>query len=140
MNYSTAVLLVNDKIKVVKGLYQEDGKPGIFKTLDPTLKVDDYAVVESSTRWSITTVKITEIDTVDIDFDSSEQLKWVVQKINMNGHQEVKKMEAQAIDIIKKGELRKRREDIKKNTLDAFCAGEIDNLGIARLGAPTTEG
>lgn len=136
MNYSTAVLLVNGNIKVVKGLYEEGGKPGVFKTLDATLKVGDYAVVESSTRWEITTVKITEIDTVDIDFDSTEQLKWVVQKINITGHQDIKKMEANAIEIIKKGELRKRREDIKKNTLDAYCAGEIDNLGIAKLAAP----
>lgn len=140
MNYSTAVLLVNDTIKVVKGQYEEGGKAGVFKTLDATLKVDDYAVVESGTRWGITTVKIIEIDTVDIDFDSTEQLKWVVQKIAMGQHQEVRKMEAAAIEIIKKGEIRKRREDIKKNTLDAYCAGEIDNLGIAQLGAPAKQG
>jgi hypothetical protein len=135
MNYSTTVLLVNDAIRVVKGQYQEDGKPGVFKTLEKDLKVDDFAVVESGTRWGITTVKITEVDTVDVDFDSSIQVGWVVQKIDMKSHQDVKVMENKAIDIIKKGEIRKRREDIRKNTLDAYCAGEMDTLGIGKLGA-----
>lgn len=49
-------------------------------------------------------------------------------------------MEAKAIDVIKAGELRKRREDIRKNTLDAVAAGEIDGLEIAKLsGTPQIE-
>lgn len=48
-------------------------------------------------------------------------------------------MENAAIELIKKGELRKRREDILKNTLDACSAGEINNLDIARLGTNAIE-
>lgn len=139
MNYTTAVMLINPSIRAVRGRYEEGGSTEVFKTLDQNLKVDDFAVVESSTRWEMTTVKITEVD-VDVDFDSTRNVGWVIQKIDTSAHDDLKKMEASAIDLIKKGELRKRREDIKKNTLDALSAGEIGKLDIAKLSAPSVEG
>lgn len=102
------------------------------------MKVDDYAVVETNTRWGFTVFKITAID-VDVDFDAHKQVGWVVGKIDMTAHDNIKKMESAAIDLIKKGELRKRREDIKKNTLDAVTAGDIDKLDIVRLGSNAIE-
>lgn len=133
MNYSTAVMLINPAIRAVKGQYEENGPHEVFKTLDQELKPGDFAVVESGTRWNITTVKISEVD-VDVDFDSSKQMGWVIGKVESAAHEKLKKMEADAIDLIKKGELRKRRQDIRKNTLDAVQAGEIDKLEIAQLG------
>ena len=138
MNYSTAVMLINPTIRAVRGKYEESGNAEIFKTIDQDLKVDDFAVVESGTRWGITTVKISEVD-VDVDFDSSKNVGWVIGKIDMLAHGNIKKMEDSAIDLIKRGELRKRREDIKKNTLDAVTSGDIDKLDIARLGGNAIE-
>lgn len=86
-------------------------------------------------RWGITVVKISAVD-VEVDFDSNKNIGWVVDKIDTPSHETLKGMEALAIDLIKKGELRKRREEIRQNTLDAVSAGEIDKLDIARLGAP----
>lgn len=137
MNYSKAVLLVNSNIVVVAGKYEDTQKETLFKTLDATLKVDDFCVVESTTRWGITTVKITKIDAAaDVDFDTPEILNWVVGKIDMSTHDKIKDVEKKAIDLIKVGELRKRRETIRQNTLDAITAGEIDNLEFVKLGAP----
>lgn len=133
MNYSTAVMLINPTIRAVTGKYEEGGGTTMFKTIDQDLKVDDLAVVVTKTRWGMTVVKITAVD-VDPDYDSNTEIEWVVDKIDHSRHQEIKAMEYQAINMIKAGELRKRREDIKRNTLDAFTAGEIDNLAIARLG------
>ena len=138
MNYSTAVMLINPTIRAIHGKYEEGGKEETFKTIDQDLKVDDFAVVESGTRWGTTTVKIVAVD-VEVDFDSHKPVGWVIQKINISGHDTIKQMEAAAIDLIKKGELRKRREDIKRNTLDAVSAGEIDKLDIARLGVNAIE-
>lgn len=133
MNYSTAVMLINPNIRAIKGQYEEGGNIEVFKTLDADLKVGDMAVVESGTRWGMTVFKVVEVD-VDVDFDSSKKIGWVVGKVDIAAHDELKKLEAAAIDVIKKGELRKRREDIRKNTLDAVSAGEIDRLDIAKLG------
>lgn len=142
MNYSTAVMLINKSIRAVKGQYDPEvatnRSVSIFKTLLQDLKVDDYVVVESGTRHGITTVKITELDCT-VDFDSGTEVKWVVQKIDMDAHKKITDMEKQAIDAIKKGEMRKRREDILKNTVDAAAAGEIEGLDIAKLGAPALE-
>lgn len=138
MNYSTAVMLINPSIRAVRGKYEEKGDAEVFKTIDADLKVDDFAVVESGTRWGLTVVKISAVD-VEVDFDSSKEVGWVVEKINKPNHDNIKRMEAQAIDVIKKGELRKRREDIKKNTVDAIAAGEIDKLDIARVGGAQIE-
>lgn len=133
MNYSTAVMLINPSIRAILGKYEEHGKPTVFKTIDKDLKVNDFAVVESGTRLGMTTVQITAVD-IDVDFDSPTPVGWVVGKVDQDAHERLKKMEDQAIEVIKKGELRKRREDIKKNTLDAVSAGEIDKLDIVRLG------
>lgn len=135
MNYSTAVMLINQNIRAVRGQYEPEGATEVFKTIDQNLKVDDLVTVESGTRWKYTTMKIVEVD-VEVDFDSNKAISWVVGKIDTSVHDQIKGMEAKAIDVIKKGELRKRREDIKKNTLDAAAAGEIEGLDIARLGGP----
>lgn len=140
MNYSTAVMLINKSIRAVKGQYDPEVQGSksvtIFKTLLQDLKIDDFVVVESGTRHGITTVKIIEVDTV-VDFDSSAEIKWVVGKIDMDAHKKIIEMEKAAIDVIKKGEMRKRREGIYKNIVDAEAAGEIDKLDIAKLtGSP----
>lgn len=135
MNYSTSIMIANDKIRAIRGQYEDAGKQTLFKTLDPSVKVGDYMVVESSTRWGITTVKITALD-VPVDYDSPEEVRWAISKIDMATHEEIKKTEAQVIEVIQKGEMRKRREDIKKNTLDAFAAGELDGLDISKMGTP----
>lgn len=138
MNYSTSVILINDAIRAVKGQYKENDNHEVFKTIDQDLKVGDFATVESSTRWGFTTVKIVAVD-VDVDFDSSKHVYWVVQKLGIKQHEEIKAMEVAAIELIKNGELRKRRNDIKRNTLDAVSAEEIDKLDIARLGHTAIE-
>ena len=139
MNYSTAVMLINTSIRAMKTIYEPESTPNTmtrytFKTLDPSLKVGDLVLVPSSTRFGYVVNKIVEAD-VEVDFDASYDLKWIVCPIDLTAHKEVLEMEAQAIALIKKGELRKRREDIKKNTLDAYSAGEIDNLAIAKIGS-----
>lgn len=136
MNYSTSVMLINPAILAIKGKYEDTSKETVFKTLDSTLKVGDMVVVESGTRWNYTTVKVIEINAAP-DFDSNEIIKWVVQKIDVDSHDKLKEMENKAVEVIKAGELRKRREDIKKNTLDAFAAGEIDKLDIVKLTGQT---
>lgn len=134
MNYSTAVMLINANIRAVSAQYEESGKVEAFKTLLQDLKKDDLVVVESGTRWKFTIVKIIDVENVQVDFDSDKLVKWVVQKVETGPHDAMKEMENQAIDVIKAGELRKRREDIRKNTLDAVAAGEIDKLDIVKLG------
>ena len=135
MNYSTAVMLINPSIRAVRGQYEDRGTTEVFKTIDQSLKIGDLAVVETSTRWGMTVFKVTAVD-VEVDFDSSTTIGWVVGRVDQAQHDNIKTMEQKAIEVIKAGELRKRREEIKKNTLDAVAAGEIEKLDIVSLGTP----
>lgn len=136
MNYSTAVMLINKNIRAVKLEYQpDDPSPKIFKTLLTDLKIGDFVVVESDTRFKMTTVKVIELD-CDVDFDSSKHMGWVVGKINVADHDKIRKLETEAINLIRKGELKKRKEEILKNTLDAVTAEDLAKLEISTLGTP----
>ena len=131
MNYSTAIFLINQHARAVKAVY-EDGHPAeTFKTLDPTIKVNDFVIVQTTTRHNMTVCKITEVD-VDIDFDSSKQISWVIDKIERFTYERLFEQEAQAIQAIKSAELRKKREDLK-NALLADSMDKIKALPIASM-------
>lgn len=137
MNYSTAVILINKNVRIVEGKYEDGGKIQLFKTLDHTLKIDDYAVVESGTRWGITTVKITK-DKVYTNLDATAEVGWVVQKIDMPTHEKVKEMEARAIDIVARGEQMNRQEEVLRNTRAAMTPEELAEFGFAQIAPPET--
>ena len=83
MDNSKIVFLINDQARAVMGTYEPGAAPEIFKTLDGSLKVNDLAVVQTTTRHGMTVVKITEVG-IEVDLDSTVPLKWLVQKIDMD--------------------------------------------------------
>lgn len=116
MNYSTAIMLVNENIRAVRCVYepQKTGAPEpkhyLFKTLDATIEVGDLVVVPSTTRFNRAVVKVLEVD-AEVDYDSSVQIEWIVGKLNNADYAAIKKAENEAIDKIKAAEkLRKKKE------------------------------
>jgi hypothetical protein len=132
MNYSTAVFLINDAVRAVKGIY-EDGKPAdIFKTLDPSISKDDLVVVPTDTRHKMTVIKIVETD-VDVDFDSTVPMKWVICRVDMKEHADILRMEEKAIAVIKSGEIRKKKEAIR-DTVFREQMEQLKTLELATIG------
>lgn len=134
MDNSKIVFLVNDAARAVRAQY-EDGtaqavKSHTFKTLDATLKVGDFAVVQSGTRWGYTVVKITEIN-VDVDFDSNIELKWLVAKVDLAAFERIVEMENAAIAVVQSAELRRKKAELRK-TLFADQEAAMDALALAR--------
>lgn len=129
MNYSTAVFLINDSVRAVVATYEDGGKKNTFKTLDQTIKTDDICVVPSTTRHGMTTVKVVEVD-VNIDFDSTETVPWIVQKVDKDGFENLTMMEKQAVDMIHSAEQRRKREELRKSIL-ADQAESIKALPIS---------
>jgi hypothetical protein len=122
MNYSTAILLINDKINLVKGSYElnSDGKPTsltTFKTFED-LSVGDFVVVPTDTRHNMTVFRIEEVD-VDVDdyIDYHAELKWVIAKVDKTAYENCLKIEQDGIKIIKSAEKRRKREELKKSVL-----------------------
>lgn len=133
MNYSTAVFLINNKVRAVKCTYEAEANAPktLFKTFDETIKVDDFVIVPTNTRHKMTICKVVEVD-VDVDFDSSTQVEWVVGTVERANYEEMLAQEAAAIQAIKAAELRKKREDLRDSMLKNHMA-EIAALPIADM-------
>lgn len=142
MNYSTAVMLINDNITVVNTSYDKDcdGSGREFKrykTLDKTLKVGDLVSVPTNTRHGFTIVRVEELD-VEVDFESHVKIDWIASKIDNAPYDKILKEEQEWISVIKASEKRKKREDIKKNLLDMHADEGIEKLAIATLGSESS--
>lgn len=143
MNYSTAVMLINQNIRAINVIYdkeQVDSNGRIvgnkqqrytYKTLDATIKKGDYVVVPTDTRHNLTVVLVDEVD-VDVDFEAHIEFKWVVEKVSMDSYNGVLKEEGAWIEALKVSEKRRKREEIAKNMTDTYGA-DLKNLPIANM-------
>lgn len=129
MHNSRIIFLTNDSVRAIAGKYEDGGKSEVFKTFDDTLAVDDMVVVESTTRWAMTTVRITEID-VDIDIDAETPVKWVIQRIDEPGFEKLKADEATLISKVQTAQKRKKREELRAAMLGDH-GDVIEGLALA---------
>lgn len=138
MNYSTAIFLVNKSVRAIVGIYEDDdnGKKVVpktlFKTLDPTIKVGDYVLVPTSTRHKMSINKVVETD-VDIDFDVTAPMAWVISVVERDDYERTVKMEETAIVAIKSAEKRRKQDELREALLkdNPF----LSSLAIADMGA-----
>lgn len=147
MNYTTAVMLINPNIRAIKAIYEPDvtdqygkviktGQRYIFKTLDTNIQKGDLIVVPTTTRHGFTVVKVEEVD-IEIDFESSIELKWVVDRVCVSGYSNVQVEESKWIDALKASEKRAKREEIKKKMLDMYKDDNIEKMAIAQMAGGT---
>lgn len=127
MDDSKILFVINDSARAIEAIYEPGAKAERFKTLDPSIKVGDMAVVQSGTRHGMTVVQVTATD-LDVDFDGPKYL-WIIQKIDKEGFQGILDKEGEAMTAVKQAELRKKREELRK----AMFAGNeqlIDGLAL----------
>lgn len=137
MHNSKIVFLLNDDTRAIKVQYEEHGTSAVFKTMDPDIKVDDFVVVESGTRWGMTTAKVTEVD-VDVDMESHTEIKWALHQINVDAHEELLKQEAAAISAVAQAEKRRKKEELRA-TMFKDHEESIKALAIANHTEEVTE-
>lgn len=121
MDSTKIVFLINDQVRLIKVSYDKDEAQPLsaikrdysFKTLDQTLAVDDYVVVETGTRHGLTVCKVTEVD-LDVDFDDGIPLKWAYQRVDMALIEDIRAKEAEAIAAAKRAELKRKREQLRE--------------------------
>jgi hypothetical protein len=139
MNYSTAILLINPACRAIKAIYEPDHEPKgmgplakrqLFKTFDPAIKVGDIAMVPSTTRHLVTTVKVTDVD-VEWDVHNCEEVKWVIGVIDQAEFLSLKKKEEAAINQIKESEKTFERNELKKKMFAHMTEEQIASLQIA---------
>lgn len=139
MDNSRIVFLINDQVRAVKAKYEDSGAAEMFKTFDATIQVGDLAVVQSTTRHMMTVVKVTEID-VDVNFDSTTTIPWVVQKIDAPKFDAILAQEAQAISAVQAAELRRKKDELRatmfKDHEASIAALALTSHGDASLVEP----
>jgi len=125
-NQSTAVFLINDKTRAILATYEEgDNAPRtMFKTFDQSIDVDDMIIVPTGTRHRMTVCKVVEVD-VDVDFNSSVTVEWVIGTVDTTEYQEVVRREKDALKTIRSAEVRREREKLKEALL-ADLNGDAD--------------
>ena len=133
MNYSTAVFLINDKVRAIACTYEKDGPATIFKTLNSEIQVGDLVIVPTSTRHMMTVCEVAEVD-VDVDYDSPTQMSWVIDVVDTSDFDLVLGQEAQAIEAVKSAEKRRRKDALRaavfkdqEETMKALAITSMDD-------------
>jgi len=136
MNYSTAIFLINSDVRAVSVSYEQDAdgkgvKPfHTFKTFDPDVSVSDFVVIPTGTRHNMTVARVEEVD-LEIEVDSTADLKWLVGRVDTAAHADVVAQEAKAIATIKSAEKRARQDELRAKLL----ADNPDLQQLAHIGA-----
>jgi hypothetical protein len=140
MNYSLAVLLLNDNCRAIKAIYDTDkpdvgvtAKRELFKTFDETVAVGDIVMVPSGTRHNVTAVKVVETD-VEWDVHTSGDVKWIIGKVDQREFTKLKEMEEQAISAIKESEKTAARKKMRTEMLQHMDEAAIKQIDLANVG------
>lgn len=116
MNYTAAILIVKENVRVIKAKYEKEefSKEVLFKTTDPLIKVGDIIVVPSKTRHNFTTNKVVDVDVV-IDTDLPQELTWVAARVDLEDYNTILVQEEEIIKKVKSAEMRQKREALLNN-------------------------
>jgi len=135
MDNSKIVFLINDQARAIMATYEDTAGAEMFKTLDHSIEVGDFVVVQSTTRHKMTVVKVTAVD-VDVNFDSTTPLKWIVQAINIKDFDATINAETQAISAVQQAELRRKKEELRKT----MFADNEESIARLSLTSRTVDG
>lgn len=142
MDSSKIVFLINDQVRLIKVTYdKEESQPlnavkrdYMFKTLDQSIAVDDFVVVETGTRHGLTVCKVTEVD-LDVDFNDGVSLKWAFHRVDSALIEDTRAKEAEAISAAKRAELKRQRAQLREGIF-AEHSEMIAGLSIATKTLP----
>jgi predicted Mrr-cat superfamily restriction endonuclease len=136
---SKIVFLINDDARAIEAQYEPHGPVTVFKTMRSNIAVGDLVVVQSTTRFEATVVKVTSID-VEPDLESSTPINWVVDTIDNDAFKELLKGEDEAVQAVQTAERLRKKAEMRANLMKGHEA-KINSLALANHAdeAPVTE-
>lgn len=137
MNYSTAIFLINPKVRAIAAIYEPDtdsrkAPRTVFKTFDQTISVDDFVLVPTETRHKMTVNKVVEVD-VEPDLEASACMQWVIGVVDRASYEDVLAQENRAIDLMKAAEKTHAREELRKKMMAHVDETKLAALQITRM-------
>jgi hypothetical protein len=136
MNYSTAIFLINPKVRAIACIYEPDTDTKkfprvIFKTFDQGIRVNDYVLVPTETRHRMTVNKVVEVD-VEPDLETSAEMHWIIGVIDRSDYERTLADEGRAIKLMKDAEKTHKRTELRDKMLAHVDPAAIEALRIAK--------
>lgn len=139
MNLSTAVFLLPDSTaRAIMVTYEshETAPRTMFKTFDKSIKIDDFVIVPTDTRHKLTVCKVVAID-VDVNFDCSTHVDWIVGTVDMANINDIKRQEDNIINAIKAAEKLKKKNELAAS-MNALLASNGQDIKLLSIGGGAT--
>lgn len=120
MNYSLAVFMLNKGARCISVSYDKatdrNGKVTgaelkSFKSLDTAIKVGDFVVVPTDTRWGFTIGRVEQVD-LRVNYNSSEQMRWIVSRVDKDQYENFCKQEDTLIERVADAEEEDQRSKL----------------------------
>lgn len=149
MNKSTAIFLVRKDVRCISVAYDKanDRVTGktvgtdikSFKTVDPDIKAKDLVLIPTDSRWGFTVGRVEEID-LHVDFDSSEQMRWIVAKVDLDQYNAIVTAEAGMMDTVAEADRAHREAELAAKLFSNVDPAALAAFHIAGPAAPTPSG
>lgn len=130
MNNSYVIFRMTDKVRAINCVYEnkEGAKITTYKTMDPTIDIDDLVIIPSGTRHNWSVVKVVEVDVV-FDLDGYVDIEWIGDRLNLDSHNKLAEYEKEAIKAHNKIKLDKQRRESAKE-FDDYTEGQLKALPL----------
>jgi hypothetical protein len=137
MNKSLAILIANDSARLVPCRFGPKGDVYWYKTLDPSIKVDDLVIVQTDNRYSVAVVIDLPAAVIDPTVDNGIVYKWIVAKFDDTAFKLLLAQEQKILDTILNAQLRKKRREIRAEIMDGD--EELKALPLVEMGPVQVE-
>ena len=118
MNMSDLVLSENENFKFVTIVFAPytGNKAYHYKTLDSSIQVDDFVVVNVNGEFKV--VKVLEVnDPLEVDMQEGIKYKWVVQRVDTTEHEKCVELDNALQEKLNKAARRKRQQELREDSL-----------------------
>lgn len=130
MRNGNMILAINDTVRVVSCIYEQDKATYNFKTTIQDLAKDDIVVIPTSTRIGFTCVKVVDVD-VDFDIESDIELSWIVARVDRAEYEAVLEHERAVIKTVIGIERKRKQKELRAAMLDGAPTDALALLGVS---------
>jgi hypothetical protein len=144
VNRTTAIFLVNPSVRCVSVAYdvalngkgERIGKDvKSFKTLDPAIKAKDLVLIPTDSRWGFTVGRVEEIE-LHVDYDSPEQMRWIVGVIDTSSYEEMLTAETEMMNAVAEADREHRRQELADKMFKNVDPGKLAAIGVHQSAPP----
>jgi len=138
MNPSLSSFLVEEKCRAIRVEYDPDFKANnnydtcrLYKTLDPSIKVDSLVVVPTRTRHGFTVVKVVEVD-FTVNYTGNDEYRWIVGPVDKAAYDAL--LDADKAVMVKVGKIQENK--MKRELMEAMGLTTVDTAALSYSGVP----